>query len=45
MTSIERLTGRAPSLPEIAEVCAGHFAAVFDRMPVAASSLAWATGS
>lgn len=35
MTSIERLTGRAPSLPEIAEVCAGHFAAVFERERVA----------
>jgi lipoyl(octanoyl) transferase len=31
MTSIERLTGRAPALAEVAAVCAGHFAAVFDR--------------
>jgi lipoyl(octanoyl) transferase len=31
MTSIERLTGRAPALPEIAEVAARHFGAVFDR--------------
>lgn len=31
MTSVERLTGRAPALPEIATVCAGHFAAVFER--------------
>lgn len=31
MTSIERLTGRAPSLLEIATVCASHFAAVFER--------------
>lgn len=45
MTSIERLTGNAPGLPEIAEVCAGHFAEVFDRTPVAASPLEWATGS
>jgi len=31
MTSIERLTGRAPALAEVAAVCAGHFAAVFGR--------------
>jgi lipoyl(octanoyl) transferase len=31
MTSIKRLTGRAPALAEVAAVCAGHFAAVFDR--------------
>jgi lipoyl(octanoyl) transferase len=31
MTSIERLTGRAPGLPEIAEVYARHFGEVFDR--------------
>jgi lipoyl(octanoyl) transferase len=31
LTSIERLTGRAPSLPEVAVVCARHFAEVFDR--------------
>jgi lipoyl(octanoyl) transferase len=31
MTSIERLTGQAPSLPEIAAVCARHFGEVFDR--------------
>jgi lipoyl(octanoyl) transferase len=36
MTSIERLTGRAPALPEIAAVCARHFAAVFERELVAA---------
>lgn len=48
MTSIERLTGKAPALPEIAQVFAGHFARIFEREPVAASpalSLAWATGS
>jgi lipoyl(octanoyl) transferase len=45
MTSIERLTGKAPGLPEIAEVCAGHFAEVFGRTPVAASPVEWATGS
>ncbi len=31
LTSIERLTGRAPSLPEIAAVCARAFGEVFDR--------------
>jgi lipoyl(octanoyl) transferase len=31
MTSIERLTGRAPALAEVAALCAGHFAAVFGR--------------
>ena len=31
MTSIERLTGKAPSLPEIAAVCARHFGEVFGR--------------
>lgn len=31
MTSLERLTGRAPSLPEVAAVCARHFGEVFDR--------------
>ena len=33
ITSIERLTGRAPALPEVAAVCAGHFARIFDRAP------------
>jgi lipoyl(octanoyl) transferase len=40
MTSIERLVGRAPSLPEIAAVCAGHFGEVFQRELVAAVSSA-----
>ncbi|HJX27253.1 MAG TPA: lipoyl(octanoyl) transferase LipB, partial [Thermoanaerobaculia bacterium] len=31
MTSVERLTGQAPSLPEIAAVCARHFGEIFDR--------------
>ena len=31
MTSIERLTGRAPSLPEVAEIYAHCFGEVFDR--------------
>lgn len=38
MTSIERLTGWAPSLPEIAAVCARHFGEIFDRELVAADS-------
>jgi lipoyl(octanoyl) transferase len=36
MTSIERLTGRAPELSEIAAVSARHFGEVFDRELVAA---------
>jgi lipoyl(octanoyl) transferase len=31
LTSIERLTGQAPTLPEVAAVYARHFATVFDR--------------
>jgi lipoyl(octanoyl) transferase len=31
MTSIERLTGQAPSLPEVAEVVARHFGEIFGR--------------
>jgi lipoyl(octanoyl) transferase len=49
MTSIERLTGWAPSLPEIAAVCARHFGEIFDRELVVASpavlSLSQAVGS
>jgi lipoyl(octanoyl) transferase len=37
MTSIERLTGQAPSLPEIAEVFARHFGEIFDRDLVTSS--------
>jgi lipoyl(octanoyl) transferase len=37
MTSIERLVGHAPPLPEIAEVCAGHFGRIFGRELVAAA--------
>lgn len=37
MTSIERLAGRAPSLPEIAAVYARIFGEVFDREPAAAA--------
>jgi len=38
MTSIERLMGRAPSLPEIAAVCARHFGQIFDRELVSAAA-------
>jgi lipoyl(octanoyl) transferase len=37
MTSIERLTGTAPPLPEIAAVCARHFGQVFQRELAAAA--------
>jgi lipoyl(octanoyl) transferase len=40
MASIERLTGAAPELPEIAAVAARHFGEVFDRELVAAGSAA-----
>ncbi|MEE8137549.1 MAG: lipoyl(octanoyl) transferase LipB [Thermoanaerobaculia bacterium] len=49
MASVESLTGKRPLLPEVAEVCAGRFAEVFDRqlVAVAAERLAspWATAS
>jgi lipoyl(octanoyl) transferase len=32
MTSIERLTGRTPALAEVAAVCAGHFATIFEAI-------------
>jgi lipoyl(octanoyl) transferase len=35
LTSIERLTGKAPALPDVAAVCARRFAEVFDRELVA----------
>ena len=35
MASIESLTGRAPSLTEVAAVCARHFGEVFERQMVA----------
>jgi lipoyl(octanoyl) transferase len=38
MTSIERLTGRAPSLPEVAAAAAGHFGEIFGRELVAAAT-------
>jgi lipoyl(octanoyl) transferase len=44
MTSIERLTGRAPALPEIAAVAARHFGEVFDRELVAAAAPVLAMG-
>lgn len=37
ITSIERLTGNAPALPEIAAVYARHFGEIFDRELVAAA--------
>lgn len=37
MTSIERLTGRAPGLPEVAAVCARHFGEIFERDLIAAA--------
>lgn len=40
LTSVERLTGRAPSLPEIAAVCARHFGEIFDRELVVEASAA-----
>jgi len=36
MTSIERLTGRAPSLPDVAAIVARHFGEIFGRELVAA---------
>jgi lipoyl(octanoyl) transferase len=33
MTSIERITGQAPALAEVAAVLTGHFARIFDREP------------
>jgi lipoyl(octanoyl) transferase len=38
MTSIERLMGRAPALPEIAAVCARHFGQIFGRELVSAAA-------
>lgn len=37
MTSVERILGKAPALPEVAAACAGHFARIFDREPVVAA--------
>jgi lipoyl(octanoyl) transferase len=45
MTSIERLTGRAPELPEIAEVYARHFGEIFDRDLATASLRLQAAGT
>src|SRR5215218_7912935 len=44
MTSIERLTGRAPSLPDVAAVCARCFGEIFDRELVAAAPAIRAAG-
>jgi lipoyl(octanoyl) transferase len=45
ITSIERLTGRSPSLPEVAAVCASHFAAIFGREAFETLPPRWATAS
>jgi lipoyl(octanoyl) transferase len=42
MTSIERLTGKAPTLPEIAAVAARHFGSIFGRELVVAEEIAMA---
>ena len=42
MTSVERLLGMAPALPEVAATCARHFARIFDRELVAAPPIALA---
>lgn len=45
MTSIERQTGEAPALPEIAAVCARRFGEVFGRELVDDPFLSWAPAS
>ena len=45
MTSIERLTGRAPALSETAAVCARHFGEIFDRELVSDLQPSWAPAS
>jgi len=45
MTSIERLTGKAPTLPEVAAVCARHFGEIFGREPVDDPYPLWAPAS
>jgi lipoyl(octanoyl) transferase len=45
MTSIERLTGKAPTLSDIAAVCARHFGEVFGRDLVDDPYLSWAPAS
>jgi lipoyl(octanoyl) transferase len=40
LTSIERLTGRTPSLPDVAASCARHFGEIFDRELLAAAPVA-----
>lgn len=42
MTSIERLTGRAPSLPDVAAGCARHLSEILGRELVADSDPDWA---
>ena len=45
MTSIERLTGKAPTLSEIAAVCARHFGKIFERELVADPYPSWVPAS
>lgn len=42
MTSIERLTGQAPALPEVAALCARHFGEIFGRELVDDPYPSWA---
>lgn len=42
MTSVERLTGTAPALPEVAAVCARHFGEIFGRELIAETEASWA---
>jgi len=45
MTSIERLTGTAPTLSKVAAVCARHFGEIFGRELVDDPYLSWAPAS
>jgi hypothetical protein len=45
MTSIERLTGKAPTLPDIAAVCVRHFGEIFGRELVDDPYPSWAPAS
>jgi lipoyl(octanoyl) transferase len=42
MTSMERLTGKAPALPEVAAACARHLAEILGREPVSDPYPDWA---
>ena len=45
MTSIERLTGKAPTLSDVAAICARHFGEIFGRELVDDSYPSWAPAS